>query len=169
MRGRRTAAVLLLVAALTTGCRDDQDADQDTGPAQPTAAPTFAETIERLRAPRLVGDLEVRVVTGVLASGLGCRQRTAYDACSLDGAKTYTWRGGGTIGTVRSARMVADVGFGTWIVLVRFAAADRAAVQEAGRPCGTRGWLRAGARRAVGQRAPGGGSDRRRGWPDRRA
>ena len=82
MRGRRTAAVLLLLAAVATGCRDDQDADRDAGPPEPTAAPTLEATIERLRAPRLVGDLEVRVVTGVRVSGLGCRQRTAYDACS---------------------------------------------------------------------------------------
>ena len=141
MRGRRTAAVLLLLAALTTCCRDDQDADQDIGPPEPTATPTLGDPLERPRAPRLVGDLQVRVVTGVRVSGLGCRQRTAYDACSLDGAKTYTWRGDGTVGTVRGARMVPDVGFGTWIVLVRFAAADRAAVQEAADRAGREGGL----------------------------
>jgi hypothetical protein len=129
VRGRRTAAVLLLCAALATGCRDDQDTDHDSGLPEPTAAPSLGGSVQRLRAPQLVGDLEVRVVRGVRVSGLGCRQRTAYDACSLDGTKTYTWRGDGTPGTVRSARMVPDVGFGTWIVLVRFQAADRAAVQ----------------------------------------
>ena len=139
VRGRRTAAVLLLLAALTTGCHDDPDADQDTGPPEPTAAPTLEATIERLRAPQLVGDLDVRVVTGVRVSGLGCRQRTAYDACSLDGTKTYTWRGAGTAGTLSSVRMVPDVGFGTWIVLVRFAAADRAAVQAAADRAGREG------------------------------
>jgi len=34
---------------------------------------------------------------------------------------------------------VADVGFATWIVLVRFAAADRAAVQEAADRAGREG------------------------------
>ena len=35
--------------------------------------------------------------------------------------------------------MVPDVGFGTWIVLVRFAAADRAAVQAAADRAGGEG------------------------------
>lgn len=127
--------MLLLFAALATGCRDDED----TALPEPTAAPTPEGRIERLRAPRLDGELEVRVVTGVRVSGLGCRQRTAYDACSLDGTKTYTWRGDETAGTVRRARMVPDVGFGTWIVLVRFEAADRAAVQAAADRAGGEG------------------------------
>ena len=134
VRGRRTAAVLLLFAALATGCRDDED----TAPPEPTGTPTL-ERIERLHAPELDGVLEVQVVTGVRVSGLGCRQRTAYDACSLDGTKTYTWRGDETAGKVRSARMVPDVGFGTWIVLVRFEAADRAAVQAAADRAGGEG------------------------------
>ena len=139
VRGRRTAAVLLLLAALATGCRDDQDTDHDTAPPAPTAAPSLVDRVERLREPHLVGDLEVQVVTGVRVSGLGCRQRTAYDACSLDGTRTFTWRGDGTAGTVSSARMVPDVGFGTWIVLVRFEEADRAAIQAAADRAGGEG------------------------------
>ena len=78
------------------------------------------------------------MVTGKRVSGLGCRQRTDHDACSIDGARTYTWRGAGPTVTVNSARMVPDVGFGTWIVLVRFAQADRAAVQLAANRAGGR-------------------------------
>ena len=139
MRGRRTAVVVLLLAASMAGCRDDPD--PAPAPTPTTAAPTLAATatLERIRAPRFTGDLEVRVVTGERVSGLGCRQRTDRDACSIDGARTYTWRGAGPTVTVSSARMVPDAGFGTWIVLVRFAPADRDAVQRAADRAGRRG------------------------------
>lgn len=131
--GRRTTVTMLLVAALTAGCRDHPE------PPQPTAAPSLEGGVERIREPQYVGDLRVRVVTGERVSGLGCRQRTTYDACSIDGSKTYTWRGNEPTVTVKSARMVPDSGFGTWIVLVRFASADRAAVQRAADRAGGRG------------------------------
>ena len=72
VRGRRTAAVLLLLAALTTGCRGHQDADQDIGSVEPTAAATLAESIERLRAPRLVGELVVRLRSTSRVVGSPC-------------------------------------------------------------------------------------------------
>ncbi len=126
---------MLLLAALTAGCRDDPK----PAPPTPTATPpTLGATLERISGPRFTGDLEVRVMTGERVSGLGCRQRTDHDACSIDGARTYTWRGAGPTATVNSARMVPDVGFGTWIVLVRFASADRAAVQQAAYRAGGR-------------------------------
>jgi len=123
---------VLLVAALTAGCRDD------AGPALP--APTAARAVAEAGAvPLFNGGLATRVVTGLRASGLGCRPRSERDACSIDGSRTYTWRGDRRTVTVTSARMVPDVGFGTWVVLVRFVARDRAAVQRAAARAGGRG------------------------------
>src|SRR5687768_9233889 len=95
VRGRRTAVVVLLLAALVAGCRDDPK----PAPAPTTPAPTLAAELARIHAPWFTGDLEVRVVTGERVSGLGCRQRTERDACSIDGARTYTWRGAGPTAT----------------------------------------------------------------------
>ncbi len=125
VRGRRTAVVVLLVAALTAGCSGD-----DSPPAPNPQATVPASTSES-GVPRFEGALEVRVVTGLHVYGRGCRQRSEHDACTADGSTTYTWVGDRSRVTLTSARMHPNAGHDAWVVSLRFAKRDRAVVQRA--------------------------------------
>jgi hypothetical protein len=82
------------------------------------------------QVPQFTGHLRVRLATGLQRMGIGCRQRSDRDACTVDGSATYTWLGRAQPAVVSSVRTHPDAGHGSWVVVVTFARTSRPAAQQ---------------------------------------
>src|SRR4051812_32689985 len=137
MRARRTAAAVLLLAAVTAGCRGEQNA----GPLPPptTAGTGVGATDAGAQVPSYDGRLRVTVTTALQVYGNGCRQLTARQLCSADGSKTYTVAGSEAPLTLTRATMRPNARHGAWVVSLRFDRAGGIKLQDAAAKAGGMG------------------------------
>jgi hypothetical protein len=143
MRGVLVFVSAVAVASLTTACQDDSNPGPmpPSSTAQASASPTVDATgaAAELGVPEFSGDLPVDLVIGLQMLGLGCRQTTPRDACTVDGLRTYSWVGQKHPVDLTTARMRPAPDHGSWVVTLRFARGDGSSVTRAAARAGAMG------------------------------